>query len=245
MEGTMKLSFCSRKSGKTLEEIGNRCGTDKTRRHGYHRFYPLFLEQYRDKQIAILEVGLYRGASLDMWLEYFPFAFVYGLDIDGPELRGERFHVMKGDQSDVRCLSHFDGKDIDLIVDDGSHVPEHQLSTFSFLFSKALKDGGTYVIEDIETSYWRNGTLYGYKFEYGYGARKSTVEAFKHAADFVNDEFLRDSDKKQRNDSCAINEEVMGRIATVTFAQNCIVVQKKRTEHSRYDNREYRRREFL
>lgn len=241
----MKLPFFNSESRKSLEEIGNRCGTDKTRRHGYHRFYPLFLERRRDEALVILEIGLYKGASLNMWLEYFPNAFVYGLDVNGPEQKGERFHVIQGDQGDIASLRYFEGKMIDVIIDDGSHLPDHQLSSFAFLFSRALKGGGTYIIEDIETSYWRHGSLYGYSFEYGYGSPKSTVETLKHAVDFLNDEFLRDEDKKRRNASCAVDHEVMRQIATATFAQNCVILQKKTVEFARYDKRIYRRREFL
>jgi len=40
------------------------------------------------------------------------------------------------------------------INDDGSHVPEHQLFSFDYLFHELLMPGGTYIIEDVETSYW-------------------------------------------------------------------------------------------
>jgi hypothetical protein len=42
---------------------------------------------------------------------------------------------------------------IDIIIDDGSHINEHVIETFKILFPK-LKDGGIYVIEDTQTSYW-------------------------------------------------------------------------------------------
>lgn len=241
----MKLPFARSKKLRTLEEIGSRCGTDKIRRHGYHRFYPLFLEQHRNAPLVILEIGLYKGASLNMWLEYFPSAFVYGLDVNGPEQKGERFHVLQGDQGDLRSLAFFEGKSIDLIVDDGSHLPDHQLSSFSFLFSRALKEGGTYIIEDIETSYWRRGELYGNQFAFGFRSPRSAVEAFKNGVDFLNDEFMRDEDRQLRNDACTVDLKSMSQIATITFAQNCIVLQKKRPEFAKYEDREYRLRDFL
>ncbi len=42
---------------------------------------------------------------------------------------------------------------LDIIIDDGSHINEHVIETFKMLFP-LLKDGGLYVIEDIQTSYW-------------------------------------------------------------------------------------------
>ena len=205
----------------------------------------MFLEAWRDRDITMLEIGLYKGASLNMWQEYFPRGFVYGLDINGPEQRGDRFHVIKGDQADRRSLESFAGKNLDLIVDDRSHVPEHQLSAFAYLFSNALRAGGTYIIEDIETSYWRHGELYGYDFRYGFRSPKSVIEVFKHAADFVNDEFMRDDDRIVRDGSPGIEPDAMKEIAMVTFAQNCVIVQKKTHQDAAYDNREYRRSKFL
>jgi len=45
--------------------------------------------------------------------------------------------------------------EIDLIIDDGSHLNEHVITTFELLFPK-LKNGGIYVIEDTQTSYWES-----------------------------------------------------------------------------------------
>lgn len=41
----------------------------------------------------------------------------------------------------------------DIILDDGSHISEHIITSFTTLFSE-LKPGGLYVIEDTQTSYW-------------------------------------------------------------------------------------------
>ena len=49
-------------------------------------------------------------------------------------------------------LEKLEGKKVELIVDDGSHVPEHQILSFNFLFKNLLSPGSTYIIEDIETS---------------------------------------------------------------------------------------------
>ena len=42
---------------------------------------------------------------------------------------------------------------MDVIVDDGSHYPRHQIASFEYLFEKMLKPGGIYVVEDIQTSF--------------------------------------------------------------------------------------------
>lgn len=41
----------------------------------------------------------------------------------------------------------------EIIIDDGSHINEHVIETFKFLFP-LLKVGGIYVVEDTQTSYW-------------------------------------------------------------------------------------------
>lgn len=42
---------------------------------------------------------------------------------------------------------------IDIIIDDGSHINEHVIKSFSILFP-LLNMGGIYAIEDLQTSYW-------------------------------------------------------------------------------------------
>ena len=42
--------------------------------------------------------------------------------------------------------------ELDIIIDDGSHINEHVIRTFQYLFPK-LKPGGIYVVEDTQTSY--------------------------------------------------------------------------------------------
>jgi len=50
----------------------------------------------------------------------------------------------------------------DIIIDDGSHVPYHQVFSFFSLW-KAVVPGGLYVIEDLETNYWEPGRkVYGH-----------------------------------------------------------------------------------
>ena len=50
------------------------------------------------------------------------------------------------------------------------------MSTFDLLFRQVLLPGGTYIIEDIETSYWSRNGLYGYTTRYGYHHENSCIE---------------------------------------------------------------------
>jgi hypothetical protein len=98
-----------------------------------------------------------------MWRQLFPKAFVICLDRDVSE-SGNGYTVLKVDQSNAKALEEAIEaipQPARLIIDDGSHHPQHQLSTFSLLFKNLLQPKGIYIIEDIETSYWLCGNLYG------------------------------------------------------------------------------------
>ena len=103
-----------------------------------------------------------------MWVDYFESAQIVAFDIGDwiTEMRSDRLRIIRGDQSDVRFLSTLapelrtlrspgDQRGFDLIIDDGSHHPRHQMVSFLYLFEHALEGGGTYIVEDVETSYWR------------------------------------------------------------------------------------------
>ena len=59
------------------------------------------------------------------------------------------------EQADAGFLQKVAGEfgPFDLIIDDGSHVNAHVITTFEVLFP-LLKTGGLYVVEDTQTSYW-------------------------------------------------------------------------------------------
>lgn len=230
--------------GKSFRDIGRSTGTDKVTHHGYHRFYPFFLELMRDQPITMLEIGTQKNKSLRLWEQYFPHATIYGVDI-GNGFKFARGEVFKGDQGDrafLETVMHNIGKRVELIVDDGSHKPEHQLDTFILLFDQLLKDGGIYIIEDIETNYWTKGTCYGYQIERGFGHQDSVIEIFKNIVDLTNIEFVKDRSVFDRS---PLPANVRDQIALVSFQYNSIIVVKKDAESAEYENRKYRMAEFL
>ncbi len=128
-------------------------GTDKgTNGHFYTAKYHELLKDKRESMQKVMEIGIDRGWSLLMWREYFPNATIYGVDIDYNRLINEpRIKSKRCDQSDVRSLfelAGWAGDDFGLIVDDGSHVPEHQILTARAL-GNLLAPDGVYVIEDV------------------------------------------------------------------------------------------------
>jgi hypothetical protein len=211
--------------------IGTKTGTDKIHHHQYHRFYPRFLDRLRGSSsssfatptCAMLEVGIDQSASLGLWLEYFPTHHIYGIDI-GVAAKGPRHEVFKADQSNSLQL-HTAIKNIqfplNFVVDDGSHLPDHQLFTFHELFP-ALVDGGVYIIEDLETSYWTKKDIYGYKTRYGYRHPRSAVERLKAFIPLL-------AFSSRRNEDHEVCDHIH-QIANVTFGQNCMIAIKTTRE---------------
>lgn len=128
--------------------------SDKFFWHGYVDFYETF---FKTRQIqTIAEIGIFKGNSIRWLLDRFPKAEIYGADIlpiqpEWPE--DSRFKFFQLDQGDQKQLSSFFSQEkFDLIIEDGSHQPDHQiLSLIEGL--KSLKSGGFYILEDIHTSH--------------------------------------------------------------------------------------------
>lgn len=208
-----------------IHELGLKYGTDKITHHEYHKIYDLFLKSFYTKQGSLLEIGIESGSSLKMWLELFPNAYIYGMDI-GKEYIGNRHNVIKGDQSNIVDLIRVKNSinDLFFINDDGSHIPEHQILSFNTLFP-ALCEGGIYIIEDIETSYWTKGGLYGYDTKYGFKHPDSIIEIFKDVADSINSEFAgKHQNRVQHHD----------KISSITFSRNCIIIVKNTQQDRPY-----------
>ena len=162
---------------KTYNEILNSCSSDKgtnperkeVNGNGYGELYGYFFEKHRYTAKNICDVGILDGASLYANKEYFENATIHGLDIfDKSHFAGERIETYKVDQSMAEDLIKFKEKMIsqgitfDVIIDDGSHDVSHQQLTLGILFD-LVSPGGLYIIEDLCTSYFVEGTnLMGY-----------------------------------------------------------------------------------
>jgi hypothetical protein len=84
---------------------------------------------------------------------------VAGIDISPKVVRlGPRVRFFQADQSspdDLAFVVASLGGRLDVVIDDGSHVGQHQRASFESLFP-VVSPGGWYVIEDLSTSYWTN-----------------------------------------------------------------------------------------
>ena len=140
-----------------LRECFDKHGCDRGLRHGYETVYEPLFEQFRLEPLRILEIGIFRGAGIWTWLDYFPNAEVFGIDTFqriAPErievLKHERVKYWRADSTTMEGddLPEWMYHRFDIIIDDGDHKAISQLRTFENFFP-ALKSDGMYFIEDV------------------------------------------------------------------------------------------------
>jgi hypothetical protein len=134
----------------------------------WHRYLDAYLPAFRrlGDVSLVVEFGVLRGDSVAWLAECFPAASVVGVDIlpTQPEWPASpRIAYRQADQGDRRAigalLDALPGRP-DLIVEDGSHAPRHQVNCLVEGFSR-LRPGGLYVLEDIGTSHPSHPTRAG------------------------------------------------------------------------------------
>ena len=125
----------------------------------YFDIYDKHFSKFVDKEVNILEIGVYSGGSLEMWRNYFgEKCNIYGIDIKEECLSYENNYtkIFIGDQQDRNFWKLFRQKvpSIDIIIDDGGHQFEQQIVTLEELLPY-LNSGGIYLCEDIEGKFNR------------------------------------------------------------------------------------------
>lgn len=149
----------------TLLQLAMKYSSDKLY---WHSYIPMYTELFKDLKVKrLLEIGIgykdlmqpclpagveyVHGSSLKMWEEYFPEANIFACDIREDALINEgRIRSILCDQSDPFCLgimSGIFGLVYDVIIDDGSHIPEHQELTARLLLQYCRPS--LYIIEDV------------------------------------------------------------------------------------------------
>ena len=150
------------------------------RRHDYLKRYNYHFFPIREKVKKILEIGVDRGESLLLWEQYFPNAEIHGLDINKEceKFNKDRVKIHIGDQSDQEFLNNFgkQNKFFDIIIDDGSHIHDHIIKSFTSLYPY-LNNKGYYVVEDVINNY--DTTNFFIRYAYGinyYPTNKATID---------------------------------------------------------------------
>ncbi len=149
----------------------------------YFEIYDRHFSRYRGRPVTIVEIGVYKGGSLQMWKHYFgPQARLYGIDID-PACQAfgeERIDIVIGSQEDRDFLRFVRERipHVDILIDDGGHTMRQQIVTFEELFPHVAPNG-VYLCEDLHTSYWR-------EYGGGYRAPDTFIEYSKNFVDYIH-----------------------------------------------------------
>lgn len=151
-----------------LNDLAVKYGSDKhSGHHDYCGAYEKEFAGFHNRGIIVLELGFggYEypergGAGMRMWHDFFPQATVVSVDIaekNMPQWADHRTLFFQGSQDDPelkeRILSEVGRPDI--IIDDASHHNQKTIDSFKMWFPN-LVDGGCYVIEDLESSWWES-----------------------------------------------------------------------------------------
>ena len=138
---------------KRYENWDNHLGTDKGVTHSYIESYESLFAPRKTDPLTLLEIGIFSGASLAAWDDYFSNddARIIGIDITLSNLK------FATDRRKVK-IAEMDGTDpltpvllnqkYDIIIEDGSHKVEDQIRSLA-LFAPYLNPGGVYIAEDI------------------------------------------------------------------------------------------------
>lgn len=131
-------------------------GTDKETVHSYGKVYDRLLTEIAGRNnTRILEIGVFTGGFTQVLHRLFPSAEIYGIDIDLSNYKYDRknpkIHLYQMDGT-LPSTAAFLNESYDLIIEDGSHFPEHQKQTLD-VFAPYLKKHGIYIIEDINQEY--------------------------------------------------------------------------------------------
>ena len=146
-----------------LQELHKKYDANKV--YSYMSIYEELFKDLKDKEITLLELGIWKGDSLRMWRDYFQKGQIVGLDKDAANMIVDepRITTLQCNQKDIELIKT--NIKYNIIIDDCSHVGSLTKQSFNYLFNNHLKPGGIYVIEDWLTGYYPpdknyEGTVY-------------------------------------------------------------------------------------
>lgn len=198
----------------------------------YFEIYDHLLKSFYGLDITYVEIGVQNGGSLEIAKSIFgSHSKVIGLDIDPAckalEISGVASHIVIGSQIEEKTLIELISvaPQIDILIDDGSHVQSHMITTFIKLFPY-LKENGIYIIEDTHTNYSPDHQ----ESFYGIGL----YDYFKGLSERLNIDFI---DPERRRGRFKIPRElrtpiikppdIVQRIFSIEFFDSMIAIRKK------------------
>ncbi len=134
----------------TLREIWeNHTGRYTVKRALYPDIYDKYLAIFVGKPVTLIEFGVLRGGSLQIWRKFLGnTARIIGVD-SNPQCRAfsDDADIVIGNQQDESLLANL--PDPDIVIDDCGHSPLDQMATFRHMWPR-LKNNGVYAVEDLD-----------------------------------------------------------------------------------------------
>lgn len=178
-----------------FDNLDRHCGKFDTYFDVYERHFSKFV----GKAPVVVEVGICRGGSAEMWQKYFgPGAQIVGIDIDDnafkPEHQTPGCIQVKGNQGDPTFWENFlkEYPEIDVFIDDGGHHQFQQIETLKAVWPH-IAQGGVFLTEDTHTSYWPDYS------GGGLNASTSFLQYAKKVSDTLNGDHWRGLDRHPDN----------------------------------------------
>ncbi len=210
-----------------LDNLALAAGADKgSSYHNYTEIYAEYFAHLKDQPVKFLEIGIHQGTSVKLWESYFTKADLHFIDItfDTILYHSQRSHYHLVNQESVIDLQKFiqkTGGNFDIILDDGGHMMNQQITSFVTLFPH-VKSGGIYIIEDMHTSYWR---IFG-----GGNHPRTAINFFKKLIDDVN--YIGNHTAKASHlnippDLLQQMNEYQKNIKSISFFDSVVVVRKR------------------
>ncbi len=199
----------------------------------YFEIYDHLLGRFYSQEVSYLEIGVQHGGGLETARKLFhENSKIIGLDIDpvckSLETEGVADLMIIGSQIDpdaLRIAKDASPDGFDIILDDGSHVQSHMVSTFIQMFSH-LKNGGIYIIEDTHTNYsWEHQEGF---FAIGvYDFFKGVSERLN--LEFMNADFRANRFKQPRESRTTVPQPdpFLKEVFSIEFFNSVIAIRKK------------------
>lgn len=159
-----------------------------TKWSNYFEIYDVHFDRYRGTKVNVLEIGIGGGGSLQMWKWYFGAkSKIFGIDNDKEKLFSEaKIKTYQCDAGDSEALVGLMAElpTIDIVIDDGGHTMDQQITAFDTIYP-FLADDGIYLCEDVMTSFFP-------EFGGGAGVKRTFLGYMKKKIDQISAYHSRD-----------------------------------------------------
>lgn len=193
--------------------------------NSYFSVYEKHLKHLKDTNITLVEVGVQKGGSLEMWSNYFgPQSKIIGIDIDEEcsklTYSEKNIQVVIGDQGNPKFWDSFLKlhPTINVFIDDAGHYMKPQILTFEKVFP-IMPVGSIYICEDCHTSY----------SSYNGGGLRNPNSFIEYSKGFVD--VLNYSWKETTSNELEHQNKIAKDLTSVCFYNSMVVFEKNGKEN--------------